>query len=530
MNIKLLSTALLFFIASPFILGQNYYLGVGNGNDAQGTSCSSCHKTGGIGQPPGVTGKYNEWKTTAHSWAQDSLSSNPAFGYDCLQCHNTGWDTGIDNYGADEYVKKDTSTTPNYKITDQAGWNRVKNVQCETCHGPLGTKNGTLSNDHWGYQTGVSNVPNYSASLCGTCHQGSHHPYYEEWQMSKHAVSNTQAFIVNNKSCVKCHVAQNFVAYAKNPAAYKDTILVTGKNIMPLTCVTCHDPHENKYPGQLRFAVSGTSVICDQCHKNDIDSVDINTAPHHTTSEALSGSKNFGYRYPGETYENSAHTFAATKRCINCHVNMSPNADGSVSTGHTFEPRVQACATCHKNYYSLVDTSNHAKRFDLYGAQTKTDSLMKVLQDKLNTASTADSQSVEFKEANYNLLSVQAEGSNGIHNTRLVQKLLTDAISHFNPTSVEHEPSIAKTYRLSQNYPNPFNPTTSIKFSIPQASQVKIVVYDALGRVVTTLIDSYLNQGSYNVDWNASTYSSGVYFYRIEAKNFNMVKKMVLLK
>ena len=531
MKLKLLTTLLFIIVTTPFILSQNIYLGVGNGTETQGTSCASCHSTGGIGTPEGV-GKYEEWKTTAHSWAQDSLASNTHFGYNCLQCHNTGWDPTVDNRGADEYVKLDTTKTPNYVITDSVGWNRTKNVQCEDCHGALGDpQTGYLSPSHWGYIDGTSNVPSYAAALCGKCHSGSHHPYYDEWKMSKHAASAIPA-VVNNKRCVRCHVAQNFALYAEDPAAYRDTILVTGKDIQPLTCVACHDPHSGKFEGQLRFAISGKKVICDQCHTGEIDSVDVNVAPHHSTSEALSGSKNFGYQYPDSTYTNSAHTYAATERCINCHVNMTPDANGDIEVGHTFNPKVQACAHCHADYYSKVDTSNPAKRFDYRGVQTTTDSLMSVLQTKLDAATTADSAKAIWKEANYNLLSAQAEGSHGIHNTRLVQGLLRDAIASLSDiTAVKKDvPGVPGSYSLSQNYPNPFNPTTTIKFSIPKSSNVKIVVYDALGKEVITLMNSYLTQGNYQVNWNASTYSSGIYFYRIEANNFNMVKKMVLLK
>ncbi len=530
MKIKLLTIAFFIFLTSPFLMSQTlYYLGTGNGTEAQGTSCASCHKTGGIAQPEGVEGKFNEWKTTAHSTAQDSMK-NTHFGYDCLQCHNTGWDPNTTNYGADEYVKKDTSKTPNYVITDTTKWNRVKNVGCESCHGPMGDKDGNLSTLHWPWVSGSVNKLNYSAELCAQCHQGAHHPYYDEWKTSLHAQSTSNAFVVKNKSCVKCHVAQNFIAYSEDPSAYRDTILVTGSDIQPITCQTCHDPHEKKYPGQLRFDLTSKSTICDQCHNAEIDSVDINTVPHHTTSEALSGSKNFGYQYPDSTYDNSAHTFAATKRCINCHLYMGPDAQGNTNTAHTFEPRVQACASCHKDYYAQVDTSNPATRFDYRGTQTKTNALIAQLQSILNNVSSADSQTVKFKEANYNLAAVEGEGSHGIHNTRLVQKLLRDAIASMNVTAVQDVQVLPNTYNLSQNYPNPFNPTTTIKFTLPLSTNVKVTIFNSIGQEIKTLVNSNMSAGSHQVQWNAISFPSGVYLYRIETKDFQMVKKMVLLK
>lgn len=95
-----------------------------------------------------------------------------------------------------------------------------------------------------------------------------------------------------------------------------------------------------------------------------------------------------------------------------------------------------------------------------------------------------------------------------------------------NPVSNE----IPGVFSLSQNYPNPFNPVTNIKFSVPAASFVNLVVFDILGREVETLVNKDLNAGTFNVDFNASKLTSGVYFYRITAGDFSETKKMILVK
>jgi len=89
---------------------------------------------------------------------------------------------------------------------------------------------------------------------------------------------------------------------------------------------------------------------------------------------------------------------------------------------------------------------------------------------------------------------------------------------------------IPKVFKLYENYPNPFNPTTDIKFDIPNSADVKIVMYNTLGQQSAVLVDGHYAAGSYSVQWNASNYPSGVYFYRITAGSFTDVKKMVLLK
>jgi hypothetical protein len=85
-------------------------------------------------------------------------------------------------------------------------------------------------------------------------------------------------------------------------------------------------------------------------------------------------------------------------------------------------------------------------------------------------------------------------------------------------------------YNLEQNYPNPFNPSTDIAFALPNAGQVKLVVYNILGQEVTTLIDGHMEAGNHSVTFEADNYSSGVYFYRLNAERYTQTLKMMLLK
>ncbi len=92
-----------------------------------------------------------------------------------------------------------------------------------------------------------------------------------------------------------------------------------------------------------------------------------------------------------------------------------------------------------------------------------------------------------------------------------------------------HEEKI-NTYTLSQNYPNPFNPITTITYQIPQTDRVILKVYDVLGREIKTLVDEIKQPGRYEVEFNASGLSSGIYFYRIQAGSYSETKNMILLK
>ena len=89
---------------------------------------------------------------------------------------------------------------------------------------------------------------------------------------------------------------------------------------------------------------------------------------------------------------------------------------------------------------------------------------------------------------------------------------------------------IPTEYALSQNYPNPFNPSTAIKFAIPEAGNVKLLIYDSVGNEVAVLVNNTMSAGYYTFTWNATNYASGIYFYKLQSNNFSKVSKMLLIK
>ncbi|NOY61343.1 MAG: T9SS type A sorting domain-containing protein [Calditrichaeota bacterium] len=90
--------------------------------------------------------------------------------------------------------------------------------------------------------------------------------------------------------------------------------------------------------------------------------------------------------------------------------------------------------------------------------------------------------------------------------------------------------AIPKEFHLDQNYPNPFNPSTTIRFGLPQKSDVNLKIFDLLGREVATLIDKTMSAGEYKVIFEAEGLPTGVYFYCIRASGFSRVKKLTLVK
>jgi hypothetical protein len=108
---------------------------------------------------------------------------------------------------------------------------------------------------------------------------------------------------------------------------------------------------------------------------------------------------------------------------------------------------------------------------------------------------------------------------------------LLDGLNNGHPvTSVRELGSVPTQFELTQNYPNPFNPTTAISFTLPEAGNVTLKVYNALGQEVATLVNGYKTAQKYNVTFDASRLASGVYIYTLKSDNFTQSKKMILMK
>lgn len=99
-----------------------------------------------------------------------------------------------------------------------------------------------------------------------------------------------------------------------------------------------------------------------------------------------------------------------------------------------------------------------------------------------------------------------------------------------NATGVEDKNISVTDYELEQNYPNPFNPSTTISFNIPVNDFVNLTVFNIIGEKVNTLVNSYLEEGSHSITFDASKLTSGIYFYKLQSGNFNSTRKMLLIK
>ena len=104
--------------------------------------------------------------------------------------------------------------------------------------------------------------------------------------------------------------------------------------------------------------------------------------------------------------------------------------------------------------------------------------------------------------------------------------MIGDAIS---PYMVSYS-EVPGEYELGLAYPNPFNPSTNIEFSLAEDGLTSVSIYDLQGRFVTELVHGFMQAGNYNVQWNATDQSSGVYFIRMDVNGFSQMQKVMLIK
>ncbi len=342
------------------------------------------------------------WNATRHATAWDDLQASGGAQDYCEVCHTTG--------AGDELHNGFNITT------DQPDY--LKDVQCEACHGP----------DPMTAPGGASTRIDLSAAQCGTCHVGEHHPYLWEWQNSTHALTLTAAGgeVATNQSCQGCHVAQAAIEETFGGGTLPRPIT----DPWPIVCAVCHDPHSNANEYQLR---KPRAELCATCHNPaGAKPGEFLEHPQAAMREGLSA-------IPPSDVPQSSHMDAVL--CADCHMYSRPYNASQVPpriTGHEFEPRAEACSTCHDGVNATlvlsvpesqaqIDAWQDAVRRALIDANGNVTDARRALQNApdlgFNTGDIRVAQDV-FELANYSLLFVDTDGSRGVHNPTYATALL----------------------------------------------------------------------------------------------------------
>lgn len=540
--------------------------------------CSQCHSD-----------KNNLWITSNHSNTQNDVAEelagewsglpadsviNGSASENCIACH--GATAVSENGGMTEVQALNyffSTTDGNFTDTTSAlNTGEWPHVACVTCHNVLDDHPASkpvieIFNSSNAQYHAVENV----SVLCGQCHGSlrfpdTDHLRMDAWLLSKHGhggqpdvagelaeewAGNTPDDVINGEeaeNCIACHAptsvmlnggiseseALNMFFTTTDGKFTSETTVQNTSDWPEVGCNVCHNPHKpedislyNSTTKQYE-SMSSAQELCGQCHGNlrfpDTD---------HLSYNIESGTGGMGV---------ADQITMPNVKCVNCHMaGGEEDTRAAMFAGHSWSVFVSeedgsttaSCTSCHS------DMDADASMTKIEELQTEFANLDSVANEKVAEAESIVSGSTDstlikkYEEAEFNLLYAEGDESGGVHNHKYTVLLLNDAIDKATEiiTGVENNTNIIpKEFKLYQNYPNPFNPTTKIKFEIPRKSNVTITVFDALGRRITQLMNGEKAPGVYDVEFDASKYSSGIFFYKLSAANFVQVRKMVLLR
>jgi len=175
------------------------------------------------------------------------------------------------------------------------------------------------------------------------------------------------------------------------------------------------------------------------------------------------------------------------------------------------------------------------KLFDKNPAHRIATKMFEKIRDEEEHSATLNEKGsiVKYTKEEKTRINIRAEIYNPLNRSDLQNKISTDIkiLNDINSkkSQKDSKANIPRSYNLYQNYPNPFNPKTTIKYDIPKNIFVTIKIYDVLGKEIFSTSE-FNFAGSYELEFDASNYASGLYFYRIETGTFAETKKMVLIK
>jgi len=278
------------------------------------TICGNCHAV-----------PQAQWVGTAHADAWESLQGSGHASSSCEGCH--------------------TVSELGNAATGESGWTatgdaRYHDVQCESCHGAgqqhVSNPNATQP---------IASIAIFDESggylSCAECHNGTHHPFVEQWSLSAHANVGFQG---SREGCADCHSAQGALAAWGVRADYAEK----GGDPLPIVCAVCHDPHDATFAGQLRFPVQNASIeqnLCARCH-NQRSVPDPQSShglePH--SPEALHLVGEAGWFPPGADF-----------------------APGTIVGTHGQLANERQCAACHVEPYTVTDAASGAFLFQAVG-------------------------------------------------------------------------------------------------------------------------------------------------------------------
>jgi predicted CXXCH cytochrome family protein len=399
-------------------------------HDSKLTVCGNCH-----------IGPQAQWKETPHASAWADLQANPGAAGFCEGCHTVG------------ELGNTVTGSVGYAATGDA---RYEDVQCESCHA-AGLTHVTNPSD------ATVPLPVMSVGLdlsegCGECHQGTHHPFVEEWSQSGHGT--VVAYPASRPDCEGCHTGEGaLAAWGVNTVyAEQDRVAQPGEHLA-ITCAVCHDPHGSDNDAQLRFPVDVPSEegnLCMKCHhKRGTPDPASFRGPHSPEGPTLLGTAGWwppSLEFPGGKIVATHGSDANPKLCASCHVQSFTVTDEQSgdfvfqSTGHLFQatpcigadglPTSESCDEVDRTFQSCVTsgchTSEDGARAIMLVAELRIDALANELSGLISQvpASEFDEDDARYtvgEGAKFNLGLAESGGA-VVHNPFLIEALLIASV------------------------------------------------------------------------------------------------------
>ena len=385
--------------------------------------CGNCHIESHV-----------QWKSTAHAHAWETLQESGSAEASCEGCHT------VNERG------NSVDEPAGFTATGEA---RYHDVQCESCHGP-GLRHVSNPNK----QTVPLAFLNANVTTgCGECHQGTHHPFVDEWAESGHG--SYVASAAGLPECEACHTAEGALRAWGVTASYVEKGDVDGPGQhLAITCAVCHDPHGSEHGNQLRFPIDYPSEdvnLCMKCHQRRGEpEPDVTAGPHAPTGATLLGTAGWfppGLKRPIIATHGSVE--ANPRLCAGCHVNAYEVSDAVTgdfvarAVGHRFAatpcvdvqgaPVAGPCTDDEKSYAACVDChSDDVARGLVQGSKARLLPLQAELEDLLgrvpDSEFDADDDRYTVAEGSKYNLQLSRGGGAAVHNALLVEALLSASI------------------------------------------------------------------------------------------------------
>lgn len=303
----------------------NGFIGLYNVAENQ-TSCGNCH-----------VDFQAAWADTKHAGAWATLQNSGHAQASCAGCH------------AVSELGNALDTAGGYNVVPDSTYH---NVQCENCHGAGLTHLESVAAGAVIRPFASIAVDTIGTNGCAGCHEGTHHPFVEQWAESRHGYAGAAYLEEGGRSgCQDCHEGRKAIENTFGETAdFVEKAAAT--NYQPIVCATCHDPHDADYEGQLRAPLGEPTreQLCVKCHSREghPPSSGVTRRGPHAAQGLLVIDEDIGYRPPNFEYDStqivSSHgTDANPRLCAACHVYRFDVTDAATgdfllsSVGHTFE-------------------------------------------------------------------------------------------------------------------------------------------------------------------------------------------------